>query len=298
MRVLVTGAAGFIGSTVVAYLLERGAEIVALDRRPVSFQGVKTVQADLCARYPGLDLAGQIGPCDALVHTAAVIDMSPFNPDIVLANCLGTQQALNLAGQLNVGIFVFLSSVPVIGMPERLPIKEDHPACPLTAYHASKLFGEHMVAIAAHDALVGTTLRLTSPVGPGMPHNRILSAFVKQAMTDRPIRLLGRGTRRQNYVDVRDIAIVIEQALHRKIAGVFQIAGRTCISNLELAHKCIRLLESSSDVQFTGTPDPEEGVTWDVSISKAESMLGYDPVHDIDSSIIALRHEYADSFHQ
>lgn len=295
MRVLVTGATGFIGAAVTEHLRGQGEDVVALDRRPpAGAMYAEAVQADMSSAAFVDDAAAAIGRCDAVVHAAAIIDMNPFKADIVLANCLGTQQALHLARRLNAGVFVYLSSVQVIGTPGHLPVTEDHPVRPLTAYHASKLFGEHMVHVASGEGFTGTVLRLTSPVGPGMPDGRILSVFVKQSMVNGPIRILGRGTRMQNYVDVRDIAPVVGQSLQRKIPGVFHIAGTMSITNVDLAERCIRLLRSASEIRFSGTPDPEEGITWDVSIQKAVHALGYHPQHDIDSTILALRQEYAD----
>jgi len=93
-----------------------------------------------------------------------------------------------------------------------------------------------------------------------MPDNKILSAFVRRSMADLPLQLIGRGTRKQNYVDVRDVAEVIWSCLQRRFSGIFNIAGRTCISNIELAEKCIRILRSTSEMQFIDRKDPEEGI--------------------------------------
>ncbi|MFC1461804.1 NAD-dependent epimerase/dehydratase family protein [Verrucomicrobiota bacterium] len=158
---------------------------------------------------------------------------------------------------------------------------------PFTAYHASKLFGEHLVRIANRKKPTGATLRLTSPVGPGMPENRILSVFAKQALTGRPIQLAGQGSRRQDYVDVRDIAYAVELCLKGRVKGLYNIAGGTSISNRELAETCVRVLNSSSPIEFSGAPDPEEGIIWDVSIAKASRQFGYEPQHGIEQSISA-----------
>jgi UDP-glucose 4-epimerase len=298
MKVLITGATGFIGRSIADHLIEQGMEIIALDKRPVTIEGLsKSIRTDIGEASVAERIAYEINSCDAIVHAAAAIDMSLYNSDIVLANCLGTQQLLHSAEILKARNFIYLSSVPIIGIPKQLPVNEDHSANPLTAYHASKLFGEHLVRIASSGSLSGTILRLTSPIGPGMPDNRILSVFVKKSLANMPLQLLGEGTRRQNYVDVRDIAVVVRQCLQRPFSGIFNIAGRTSISNVELAKRCIRILGSSSEIQFAGVPDPEEGVDWDVSIAKAEKLLAYNPQHDIDNSISVLGSQYVDRLH-
>ncbi len=298
MKVLITGAAGFIGGAISKHLIKHGIEVIAFDQKQPAIEGLsKIIQMDIGVDSPGARIADEIGSCDAIVHAAAVINMGFDNPDVIITNCLGTQQLLRSAEILEARCFVYLSSVPVIGVPKKLPITEDHPAEPLTAYHASKLFGEHLVGIASGKNLAGTILRLTSPVGPGMPDNKILSAFVRRSMADLPLQLIGRGTRKQNYVDVRDVAEVIWSCLQRRFSGIFNIAGRTCISNIELAEKCIRILRSSSEMQFIDRKDPEEGIVWDVSIKKAEKVLAYNPLHDIDNTILAMSSQYADRIH-
>src|SRR3989339_1287562 len=246
MRVLVTGASGMVGGTIATHLLEKGFEVIALNRNPTLIKGLaQSVQEDISMASLTERIINEIDPCDAIVHTAANMDKNSYNFDIIHTNCFGTQQLLNLAKIWGVNRFIFISSVPVIGIPQVLPITEEHPTHPLTAYHASKLFGEYLVQIAASNQLAGTILRLPSPVGPKMPDNRILSSFVKNSLVNMPLQLSGQGSRKQNYVDVRDVAVVVENCLHRKISGIFNIAGKNCISNLELACLCIQILKSS-----------------------------------------------------
>jgi nucleoside-diphosphate-sugar epimerase len=298
MKVLITGAAGFIGRVITEHLIGRGEEIIALDKKPLELSGSsKNIIADIGTASLAERIADEIECCDAVIHTAAVIDMSPFNSDIALVNCLGTQQLLYFAKMKKVASFIFISSVPVIGTPRLLPITEEHPTNPPTAYHASKLYGEYLVQIASADNLQGTILRLTSPVGLGMPNNKLLSTFVKRSLENSPLYLLGRGMRQQNYVDVRDIAIAVEKCLHRQIPGIFNIAGRNCISNLELAQRCIQILKSSSAICYKEAQDPEEGFVWDVSIKKAEKYLEYSPQHTIEDTITTLGLHYAASIH-
>jgi len=298
MRVLITGTNGMVGGAIATQLLTKGFEVAALNRKPTSIKGMaQSVQADISMASLAERISKEIDPCDAIVHTAASMDKNPDQGDIIHTNCFGTQQLLNLAKNWGVKRFIFISSVPVIGIPQSLPITEEHPTHPLTAYHASKLFGEYLVRIATNDHLEGTVLRLTSPVGPEMPDNRILSVFVRKSLANMPLQLLGQGTRQQNYIDVRDVAVVVEECLRRQISGIFNIAGKNRISNLELAERCIQILQSSSKILFTGSQDPEEGMIWDVSIKKAEKYLGFNPQYTVENTITALGAGYAAGIH-
>lgn len=301
MRVLVTGAAGHVGGAVAAHLVGLGWEVVALyHHNPPRVPGLAAqIQADVGATSFAETAAAAAKPCAAIVHAAANLSKDLYEPAVAFANCLGIQQALKLAETWSCRRLVYLSSVPVIGAPRDLPITEDHPTDPPTAYHASKLYGEYLVGLASRGGLAGASLRLTSPVGPGMPGNRILSVFVRRALAGEPLQLAGQGTRRQNYVDVRDVAQAVERCLEgEEVRGVFNIAGKTCISNHDLAQTCIDVLASSSAIEWTGRPDPSDAVVWDVSIEKAARVLGYDPQYSVEDSILAVRDDYASGDHQ
>lgn len=288
MKVLITGASGHVGGAIASHLIGLGWEVAGLDCRPAHIPGLaRHVQADIGSQSALETIIAGIPPCAGIVHAAATLEKDPYADAISLTNCFGTQQVLKLAKQWHVASFIFLSSVPVIGLPRQHPVTEEHPVDPPTAYHASKLFGEHLVRIANRQREIGATFRLTSPVGPGMPGNRIFSVFVDRARAGQPIHLAGQGSRRQNYVDVRDIARAVELCLKDRVTGLFNIAGGTSISNRELAETCVRVLNSCSPIRFSGKPDSEDGIIWDVSIEKARKRFGYEPLYDVEQSILA-----------
>lgn len=290
MRILLTGASGFIGGAIATHLVSEGHEVIGLHAHPrpwLANKGVADIVADIASTDAMASLSREMEPCDAIIHAAASLDMSLFAPDVSRVNCTGLQNLLWLATKWRSPKFVFLSSVPVIGIPKFLPITEEHPSQPLTAYHASKLFGEQLVRLAEAHGVMGTSLRLTAPVGPQMPKNRLLAVLVDRSLNNAPLEISGSGSRKQNYIDVRDIARATELCLKKNTSGVFNIAAATCISNLELALRCISRCNSTSDVLFSGRTDPEEGLSWDVSIEKAKNELGFIPQFDIDDAIAA-----------
>lgn len=288
MRILVTGTSGHVGGAIARHLIESGHDVIGLSRRRSHLTGLAGELAVDLAKPDAL-AAVDIPRCDAIVHTAANLDKSLFNTEISMVNGAGTQALLKLAADWQVSHVVYLSGVPVIGLPVHLPVTEDHPVAPPTAYHASKLYGEYLVDLLGRTTEISAlSLRLTSPVGPGMPANRILSVFVRRAQAGEPLQLYGKGTRRQNYVDVRDVAGAVENALNRQVSGVFNIAGANSISNYELAQRCIRVTGSVSNVEFIDQPDPHDAVDWAVSIEKAAHTLGYAPQYDIVASIAGM----------
>ncbi len=286
MRVLVTGVSGHVGGAIASHLLVAGHEVVGFSRRRVKLLGSSQVWADLGSESAFQRATAEIDPCEVVVHAAATLEKALLAPEISRVNCAGAQRILGLAERWGSKV-VYISGVPVIGRPAHLPITEGHPTRPQTAYHASKLYGEHLMEVARAGGIPTASLRLTSPAGPGTPAGRILTVFAERAAAGEPIVLAGKGGRRQNYVDVRDIARAVEASLERG-EGVINVAGAAPVSNRELAETCIRVLGSSSDISASGAPDPDEDVVWDVSIERAREELGWAPRRDIADSIAAL----------
>jgi UDP-glucose 4-epimerase len=283
MRILVTGSSGHVGGAIARHLTECGHDVVGLSRG--SSPGLlvaEQVQADLSVDSCLDTIFRSVAACDAVVHAGAKITSSFDDCSMSFTNCGGTHQMVALARAWQAKSFVYLSSVPIIGRPLFHPITEEHPLTPPTAYHASKLYGEHVAGLSQLNAAI---LRLTSPVGPGLAPGRIFSEFVRNALAGKPLRLAGQGTRQQNYVDVRDAARAVESCIIQQVTGIYNVAGARAISNYDLAIACRDRLGSRSEIAFTGQPDTDEGVVWDVSIEKAATTFGYAPQHSIEDSI-------------
>jgi UDP-glucose 4-epimerase len=286
MRVLVTGASGFVGGAIAAHLVAAGYEVIGLSRRPGTVPGLYgLLDGNVADTETAARVARKLDRCEAIVHAAAMLCGSRDEVRLLLTNGLGTQQMLVLAERWEVQRFIYVSSLPVIGRPRTLPVSESHPVDPTTPYHASKLYGEHLVALAAADGIPGVSLRLTSPVGAGMPDARIVSAFVRRALAGKTLEVAGTGTRAQDYIDVRDIGAAAAACLERPVTGVVNVASGVPVNNRNLAHRCVSALHSPSQVRVGVGEDPEEGVRWEVSIERARSQLGWRPEQDLESSI-------------
>lgn len=280
MKILITGGEGHVGSAIKRHLASQQHEVVSASRSG-------DIKVNFDAPGAGHKLASEVGRCHAIVHCAANLSRSLMDTSVSLVNCVGAQEVVCAADLLQARCLVYISSVAVIGLPHRLPIDEEHETLPRSVYHASKLYGEQIVRLAASEKLVTVSLRITSPVGPNTPRGRIFSEFVHNALNGLPLTLSGLGKRRQNYVDVRDISSAVSQCISAEVQGVFNVAGKAPISNLALAQTCVRVLTSTSAIVFSGQSDPEESHCWDVSINRAQSAFCYAPVYSIEQSIEA-----------
>lgn len=151
-RVLVTGGAGYIGSTVTAQLLEKGYEVVVFDNlshgRRAAVAGEARLVVDDIGNREALDRVLRERPIDAVMHFAAFIEAGESMRDPAKYFRNNTANALTLLEAVlahKVPRFVFSSTAALYGTPERTPIEETDPLRPTNAYGESKLLVERML---------------------------------------------------------------------------------------------------------------------------------------------------------
>lgn len=285
-KVLITGAAGFIGVYVTKHLLAQGYEVTALtnsSKLDLHSERLSVIEADICDKEFVKKVSGEIGECQTVVHLAADIRV-PGDGQTITVNCLGTYHMAELANEVGADRFIYLSSMPVIGRPINIPITEEHPAHPETLYHITKLAGEGIVDHVCAAAMKKMILRIPSPVGRGMRQNVFLYRMLEQCRKGQNILLYGEGGRVQNYVDVRDIAEAVGLSAAVAAEGLFLIGGES-ISNLRLAEKCIARARADVQICFAGVEDSAESDRWEISGEKARTALGYTPRYTLDDTI-------------
>lgn len=289
MRVLLTGGSGFVGEWIADRLLQEGCQVVAIGRRPPKLRSasLEFLHADL-SKSGIFQLLRSLSRFDAVVHAAAKLSTSTLDVDVTLVNTYGTHQLVHAAVECGIPRFIYLSGISVIGTPGKSPITESTPIDPRSVYLASKAYGEFLVERCYGPHGIFTTLRITAPIGKGMPAKRFLSTLVCNAKMNQPLQIFGQGSRRQNYVDVRDVAEAIWLGLGSITSGLFNIGGDSSISNLDLAKLCIETLKSRSAITYSGIDDPEESLHWDVSIDDARKHIGYTPQYDLNASILHI----------
>lgn len=288
MKVLVTGASGHIGGAIVHALVEAGHEVVVAVRGNERVQGAaKTLPFNLLDDGIADSLLRAVERCDAIVHAAAIMDPTFPNADVSRGNAGGTHQLLNVAQAWGGVSFVYISGVGVIGAPLQHPISETHPAQPATTYTASKLYGEILTRLYGESGAPAVSLRVSSPVGPGMRARRIFSIFAEAAAKGDTIHV-GDPERRQDYVDVRDVAAAVVACLGTAVTGLYNIASGRAVSNLELAKTAVAALNSASHIEVS----PQQSVpqVWDVSIEAARRAFGYAPRISLIDSVRDFAH--------
>ena len=287
--ILLTGSNGFIGRHVCDYLKQKGCFVIGLGRQSKSVADVDeylNVDLDTDAIFDFVPKK-QI---TAVLHLASDMRREPHNVEVVRANCTGVQRLINFCVTNNIQTFLQLSSLPVIGSPKIHPITEQHPLCPPSVYHSTKVMGELLADYAMRKNGIRTaSFRIPSPVGIGMNERTIFPIFVRKAINNEDITIYGKGTRQQTYIHVDDISQALYKAMNSEhCKGVYNLASYNCISNIELARKCVSLLESKSNIVFNGLPDSSDDEIWDVCIDRLMADTGFKPQISLDYCITEI----------
>lgn len=304
MRILVTGAAGFIGSNYVRQLVggeysgHEDAKVVVLDK--LTYAGnlanldpvmanprLRFVQGDILDTELVDDLMTET---DAVVHFAAEshVDRSiDGGGDFVLTNVLGTQVLLDAARRRGVSRFVHVSTDEVYGSIESGSWSEDHLLEPNSPYSASKA-GSDLLARAygrTHGLDVVIT-RCSNNYGPYQYPEKVIPLFITNLMDGRSVPLYGEGLNVRDWLHVDDHCRGIQLTFDKGRSGeIYNIGGGTELTNRELTEKL--LVAVGADWSSVRRVADRKGhdLRYSVDISKISDELGYQPQVDFDTGL-------------
>lgn len=298
MSVLVTGAAGFIGSHLTERLLADGEEVVGLDLfddfydprikeenlvRARAHRRFREVRGDIRDRAVLDALPDHV---DAVVHLAARAGVRPSiaHPELYASvNVEGTAALLELARRRGVRTFVLASSSSVYGDNEKVPFAEDDPVDrPISPYAATKRAAE--LVAHGHHRLHGMSvvaLRYFTAYGPRQRPDLAIHAFARRIRERRPIPVFGDGSTARDYTYVDDIVDGTARALAwtRAHAGVYEIVNLGGSRTVELSEMIQVLADELGAEPIVERLPPQPGDvqrTW-ADVAKARRLFGYAP---------------------
>lgn len=225
-RVVVTGGGGFIGSHLVAALLAEGAEVGNVDFVPGRNQHPRLTHWAGSFLDPSLLRESLVG-VDTVFHLAATNFPRESNRDPrrdAEENLLGSLGLLDQCVEAGVGRFVFCSSGgTVYGPTDAVPIHEDQPTNPISAYGIAKLSFEKYLRLYHQQTGIGTlSLRLANPYGPNQNIRKAqgaLTTFCHHALNDQLIEIWGDGTVERDFIHIADVSRAMVAAGLARVSG-------------------------------------------------------------------------------
>src|SRR3954452_5075287 len=311
--ILVTGAAGFIGSNFVRMLLERGdaergdLRLVALDK--LTYAGNLANLQNLLERHPKRLAFVRADICDAdamqqawdehtvrqVVHFAAeshvdrsILSSGPF----VQTNVVGTQVLLDVAKAKGVDRFVHVSTDEVYGsLPEDKPdvkFVETMPLEPNSPYSASKAASDCFVRSYFHTHHMPTMItRCSNNYGPYQFPEKALPLFITNLMEGKKIPLYGDGMSVRDWLYVEDHCDAIWTVLNKGRPGeVYNIGGNNEMTNRQIVETILREMGKSWDDGVQYVKDrPGHDRRYAIEASKIKRELGWEPRHRWENAI-------------
>ena len=284
-RVVITGAAGFIGSHLSETLLDRGYSVVGIDNL---LTGSTRNIAHLANRdfvFIKHDVTNYIyvdGPVDAVLHwasPASPIDYLELPIPTLKVGALGTHKALGLAKEKKAR-FVLASTSEVYGDPLEHPQKETYwgnvnPVGPRGVYDEAKRFAEAMTtAYHRYHKVDAKIVRIFNTYGPRMRlhDGRAVPAFMSQALRGEDVTIFGNGQQTRSFCYVTDLVDGIIRLMESDVNDPVNIGNPHEMTIEEIARAIIRLTGSNSKLVYRPLPEDDPKVR-QPDITRARTLL-------------------------
>jgi nucleoside-diphosphate-sugar epimerase len=308
-RVLVTGAAGFIGSHLCEALLARGDDVFGIDcftdyYSPARKRANLTPALAAGLEFKRLDLTRD--PLDPVLRDVEVIYHLAAQPGVrpswgddfhtyAQRNLVATQRLLEATLRAGAARFVFASSSSVYGHVGEQPARESECPAPVSPYGLTKAACEELVAVYRRvHGLSAVSLRYFTAYGPRQRPDMAFASFIRAVLSGRPLRVLGDGSQIREFTYVGDLVAATIAAAELGTASVYNIGGGTSSTLLEAIAQIERLAGRSALISFSPTARGDAYRT-SADLTAARRDLRYHPAVSLRDGLArqirAARHE-------
>ena len=298
MRILVTGAAGFLGSHLCDRLLADSHRVIGMDNyitgTPTNLAHLLHHPAFQFVRNDVTTFIEVEGPLDGVMHfasPASPVDYLELPIQTLKVGSLGTHKALGLA-RAKGARFLLASTSEVYGDPLVHPQPESYwgnvnPVGPRGVYDEAKRFAEALtMAYHRYHALDTRIVRIFNTFGPRMrPHDgRVVSNFIMQALRGEPLTVYGDGSQTRSFCYVDDLVEGITRLFERGTPEPTNIGNPGEFTVRQLADHVLALTGSRSEVVHRPLPEDDPRVR-QPDISRAKQLLGWEPRVPLDEGL-------------
>lgn len=286
MNILVTGGAGFIGSTLVDALIDEGHRVCVVD----NYVTGKKEYENIKAKYVALDVTSEglhnvfssFHP-EVVYHLAAQVDVETsinnplFDQDVNIAGCLNV---LECCRKFEIKKIVYSSSAAVYGNPEYLPLDEKHSTSPRSFYGISKLTPELYIKTYSELFKIDyTILRYGNVFGPRQAYKGeagVISIFINKALLGEQIFIHGDGKQTRDFIYVQDVVDANLAALTKGRRAILNISRNEFISLLELYEMIKEITSFKLEPLHISSREGDIKTSW-LDNNLARNVLGWTP---------------------
>ncbi|MBT5377361.1 MAG: SDR family oxidoreductase [Nitrospinaceae bacterium] len=296
-RTLVTGGAGFLGSHLCEYFLDKGHEVVCMDNLITgSKDNISAIKSDKfqfiehnVSEY--IELEGELDYILHFASPASPIDYLELPIQTLKVGALGTHNALGLAKAKN-AVLLLASTSEVYGDPLVHPQPEDYwgnvnPIGPRGVYDEAKRFAE-AITMAYHrtHGINTKIIRIFNTYGPRMRVNdgRAIPNFLKQALTGKDISVYGEGSQTRSFCYVSDLVEGIYRLLLSDQNYPVNIGNPSEMTIKEMADKILQATNSTSKITYVPLPEDDPKVR-QPDITRAKKHLNWEPKVKLDEGL-------------
>jgi UDP-glucose 4-epimerase len=294
MQILITGGAGFIGSNIADYLIEKGEEVIIVDnlssgKKENINKKAKFYQLDI--RDQNLEKVFKENKISHVIHHAAQIDVQQSIADPIFDaenNILGTINLLEMCREYGAEKIIYASSAAVYGEPEHLPIAEEHPVKAMSPYGITKHTVEHYLKMYAelYD-LKYTILRYANAYGPRQDpkgEGGVVSIFLDKLLAEEDPVIFDDGKQSRDFIHVYDLVkanclaldkadnqlLNISTAVQNSVNQLVEYLNDLSVYELEASYRKAK----SGDIRHSALDN-----------TKAKEVLGWEPQFDLKSGL-------------
>ena len=297
---LVTGAAGFLGSMLVNELYPEVREIRAVDDFS---EGVVDRIKDIRVEHMDVSVADDVERMmegvDTVVHFAAITGIVSCEEDPARANevnLTAVKLILDIGARKGLKRILFPSSFAVYGNPPE-EITEETPTAPVNYYGILKRATEDIVRSAEHNyGIQSLVFRQSNVFGRGLCRKRsLINLMTQKALSGEPLTVVGTGEQVRDFVHVRDVVGMYYRALQKRHTGLYHLGAGVSTSVNEVFETIARVVgeERGIDVQIVRADRRVQGNqevvgTFHFDISRTRNELGYEPKYTIEDAVREL----------
>lgn len=303
MRLLITGGAGFIGSSFILYMLEKYPDYRIVNLDALTYAGnLENLEGAMDnprhtfihGRIEDGELVDKIvSDVDVIVNFAAEshVDRSILNPQVfVITNIVGTQVLLDAALRHKTKLFFQVSTDEVYGALElgtNNIFTEDSPLCPNSPYSASKASADLLCSAYFRTYNVPVIIsRCSNNYGPRQHREKFIPTVITNAINGKSVPIYGDGLYVRDWIHVLDHCQAIDLIIHKGKPGeIYNIGAGNEWANIELAKRILAILGKSENL-LTSVPDrPGHDRRYAISAEKLKRKLKWQPSVSFDEGI-------------